>query len=335
MNKEAQYYNIFDDKKVQCILCPHQCILNLNERGKCRVRKNDNGKLISENYSIISAIHTDPVEKKPLYHFYPGNDVLSIGSIGCNLKCKHCQNSSISQTQVADYVYSKSLSSDYIINEAKRIKQNIGIAYTYNEPTVWFEYMFETAKKATKHDMKNIVVSNGYINRKPLEDLCHYIDAFNIDLKAFTNEFYIKQTQSSINPILKSIETIFKYNIHLEITTLIIPGLNDNVYDFEKMIKMLSNNFGKDIVLHLSKYYPAYQSKIEATSKKTIMELFALAKQYLHYVYLGNLITDQGQNTYCPNCGEILVLRNRYISKISHLENNKCTKCNTIIPIYL
>ncbi|MCD4793352.1 MAG: AmmeMemoRadiSam system radical SAM enzyme [Bacteroidales bacterium] len=333
MIKEAQYYKKLDSQKVQCLLCPHNCIININKFGKCRVRKNIDGKLISENYAVISSFHSDPIEKKPLYHFYPGKNILSIGSVGCNLKCKFCQNSSISQSSVEEFKHAKIIYPEIIIKEAKRTRNNIGIAYTYNEPIVWYEFMLETAKKAKDEKMKNVVVTNGYINEEPLNELIPYIDAFNIDLKAFTEDFYKKQTNSSLAPVLKNIEIIKNNNKHIEITNLIIPGLNDDKHIFEDMIKKIVSISGKNTVTHLSRYFPSYKMTLNATGKSKMNELFDIAKKHLNYVYLGNIITDRGQNTYCPECNNKVISRTMYYTQINGMSNQRCLNCKTEIPI--
>ena len=333
MIKEAQYYKLIEEGKVECLLCPHNCVIFPEDHGNCKVRKNKNGKLISENYSLISSIHSDPIEKKPLYHFYPGKNILSIGSIGCNLKCKFCQNCTISQTSVKEFSNAKYISSDLILKEAQRTRNNIGVAYTYNEPTVWFEFMLETAKKVSKKSLKNVVVSNGFINKEPLSELCKYVDAFNIDLKAYTENFYKQQTEASLTPVLNTIEYISKSNCHLEITNLIIPTLNDDIEIFKEMLNELLNISGKNTVLHLSKYYPSHKTSISSTEKNTMLSFFSKAKEYLNYVYLGNISTDQGQNTYCPNCNNKLISRSRYYTQVNGLGENKCLVCQTEIPI--
>ena len=335
MIKEAQYYQTLENNQAECLLCPHNCIIQPGKRGLCNVRKNSLGKLISENFSLVSAIHSDPIEKKPLYHFYPGKNILSIGSIGCNLKCKFCQNCSISQIGIEDFDNAKYISSGLILKEAKRTRNNIGVAYTYNEPTVWFEFMLETAEKVSKEMLKNVVVSNGYINEDPLSELCQYVDAFNIDLKAFTENFYKKQTGASLTPVLKTIEYISKSNCHLEITNLIIPTLNDEIEIFKEMLNELLKISGKDTVLHLSRYYPSYKTNISATEKDTMLRFFSTAKEYLNYVYMGNIITDRGQNTYCPNCNNKLISRNKYYTQVNGLRENKCLICQTEIPIII
>ena len=332
MLHEASYYKKLENKQVKCTLCPHNCIINDEKYGICKVRKNENGILYSLNYEQLSAVHIDPIEKKPLYHFFPGKNILSLGSIGCNLKCNFCQNSRISQIN-PDYEFPTDIhKSDLIIKEAKRVRNNIGIAYTYNEPAVWYEYMLETAVKAKENNLKNVVVSNGYINPEPLSELLPYIDAFNIDLKAFTEDFYKQQTKSDLQPVLNTIEQIASSGKHFEITYLVIPTLNDDSETFKKMLKTLVRISGKNTILHLSRYFPAYKSDISTTPKETLLQFFHTAKQHLNFVYLGNIITDTGNNTYCPNCGSILITRTLALTGISGLSENKCENCNHIIP---
>jgi pyruvate formate lyase activating enzyme len=329
---EASYYNKLENNKVSCVLCPHNCVISDGKFGICQVRKNENGILYSLNFEKLSAVHIDSVEKKPLYHFYPGKSILSLGSVGCNLKCNFCQNSHISQINPEQEYQTDIYMSDFIISEAKRMRNNIGIAYTYNEPIVWYEYMFETAVKAKKNKLKNVVVSNGYINSEPLKELIPYIDAFNIDLKGFSEDFYNKQTGASLQPVLETIENIVTSEIHLEITYLIIPTLNDDLNTFRKMLKTLVRLSGRNTILHISRYFPSYKSEIPATPKKTMTEFYLAAKKHLNFVYMGNIQTDTGNNTNCPNCGSTLINRSLQFTSTSGLNLNKCNNCNHTIP---
>lgn len=327
MKKIAKYYKNFNDK-IQCVLCPHECILSEGKFGKCKVRKNISGNLISENYGKICSINSDPIEKKPLYHFFPSKNILSIGSIGCNLSCNFCQNSEISQVKIDDFEFLEKKYPQNIVNYALKIPNNIGIAYTYNEPIVWFEFMKETSEIAKEKGLKNVMVSNGFINKKPLSELLNYIDAFNIDLKSYSDIFYKKQTSARLNPILENLKEIKKSGKHLEITNLIIPTLNDDFSIFEKMIKMLANDLGKDTVFHISRYFPRYKSTIYATPPNTLMNLYSIAKKYLNHVYLGNIFTETGQNTICPKCKNILIKRTGYKTSLVGINNkNKCIFC--------
>ncbi len=327
MLKETDFYISKNNLRVQCTLCPHLCKLKVGQTGICLVRKNIEGKLFSENYGIVTALNLDPIEKKPLYHFYPGKNILSLGSFGCNLKCNFCQNHGISQNGINDFSFLNKTSSAKIIEKAIIAKNNIGIAYTYNEPVIFYEFMYETAILAKENNLKNIMVSNGYINSEPLDKIINYIDAFNIDLKAFTEDFYIKQTQSNLRFVKKTIEKIILSGKHLEITNLIIQGLNDNENDFINMINYLNEIGGDSIILHISAYFPKFKSQIPATNSKLINKLFDIAKSKLKYVYEGNVTHSSNQNTYCKFCGNKLIERNGFQTKIIGIDLNKCNKC--------
>jgi pyruvate formate lyase activating enzyme len=326
---EALYYTKISEDKVRCELCPHNCEIKNAESGICKVRINQKGKLISQNYGVVSSIGFDPIEKKPLYHFFPGSEILSIGSLGCNLKCEFCQNWQISQTSVEDFKRGeKNLKADDIIELALTKKENIGIAYTYNEPIVFFEFMFDVAKKAKQNKLKNVMVTNGFINQKPLNELNKYMDAYSVDLKAFDNEFFKKYTKSQLEPVKETLISIIKAGKHLEITNLIIPGLNDNLETFEQMVIWIRENLGKNIVLHISKYYPTYKLKIEPTSIETMLELNRIANRHLDHVFLGNVLLPDGNNTQCPSCNETVIRRTGYLTQKYSLKNTgECLKC--------
>lgn len=331
MLKEASFYIKKTKGNLQCSLCPHYCQLKQEQKGICKVRKNIDGKLFTENYSKLTSIHIDPVEKKPLYHFYPGKNILSIGSFGCNLQCVFCQNHEISQRGIDSFSFLNETKPETVIKKALSEDNNIGIAYTYNEPIIFYEYMYDTALIAKEKGLKNIMVSNGFINTAPLEKIIGYIDAFNIDLKAFTENFYSTQTKSKLKNVLDTIETIIKHKKHIEITNLIIPGINDYVKDFERMINYLREVGGKSIVLHLSRYFPNYKSHASMTDSKTINNLYKIAKKQLNFVYIGNIQTTEGQNTYCPECGNILIDRKGNQTKVIGLNKNICRNCSTKI----
>lgn len=330
--KEALFYEKLPNNKVKCTLCPHNCIISDGNRGVCRVRINHKGVLYSEVYNKISSISNDPIEKKPLYHFYPGRNILSVGSVGCNLQCEFCQNWEISQTSVSDYHYIRKISSDEIIQLALKDKNNIGIAYTYNEPIVWFEFMLEIAKKDKTKELKNVMVTNGYINRKPLEMILPYIDAYSIDLKSFTEDFYKKTTSSHLQPVKDNLKFLSKNNKHIELTNLVIPTLNDDAKIFEDMVKWIANELGKNTVLHISRYFPMYKLKIEPTPVDKLLELFEIAKKHLNYVYLGNVSINDGENTICDNCGKTVITRQRYYVQTDGIDSDgKCKYCGNKI----
>jgi len=330
--KEALYYRKLDKQKVQCQLCPHECILNDGKLGICGVRRNVDGTLMNETFERIAAIHFDPIEKKPLYHFYPGSQILSVGGIGCNLSCSFCQNCDLSQADVDSYNRFRNYSVEQVINMAYDQPDNIGLSFTYNEPTIHFEYMFEIAKEAKARDLKTTMVSNGFINPEPLKQLLRYMDAFNIDLKAFDDNFYIKHTNSSLDPVLATLKTIIEYQKHLEITNLVIPTLNDDPGVFRKMVDWICNELGENTVLHLSRYFPHHKMTIPGTPVSTLEKLYNIAREKLQFVYLGNVAGSEGQQTQCPECGKVLVSRHGYNTSINGISHaGKCKSCGAFI----
>lgn len=327
--KKAAFFTQKEKRNIQCRLCPHFCLLKPGETGKCLVRKNVNGDLLSENYERLCSVSIDPIEKKPLYHFYPGKDIVSVGSVGCNLKCKFCQNYQISQTNVENYPYLKSYTSEEIIHYAKKYPNNIGIAYTYNEPIIWYEYVFETAKHAQNNGLKNVFVSNGFINPEPLKELISFIDAFSIDLKGFTEDFYRDFTESKLEPVKKSLIAIAKSGKHLEITNLVITGINDGEKTFKEMVNWIAEECGPKTVFHISRYFPMFKISNLPTSPSKLDRLYQIAKEKLDYVYLGNIKTDYGQNTHCPNCGLSVIQRSGYKIQMGNIDGSgNCLECN-------
>ncbi|MDF1547412.1 MAG: AmmeMemoRadiSam system radical SAM enzyme [Bacteroidales bacterium] len=333
--REALFYCKEEDDMVRCELCPHLCLINKGKAGNCRVRVNHNGTLIAENYGKISGFHADPIEKKPLYHYYPGKSILSIGSVGCNLHCKFCQNYEIAQSGVKG-IQLKELSPDSIVNDAMRLKNNIGIAYTYNEPFIFYEFMRDTALLAKQYDLKNVMVTNGFFMEGPLESMLNFIDAFSVDLKAFTEEFYKKITKSILEPIKKNLIKINNSGKFLEITNLIIPGLNDDENHFVEMIKWIKNELGENTVLHLSRYFPRYKLSVPATSSEKMTNFYNIAAEHLNYVYIGNLLTLNGQNTHCSKCNNVVISRNGYAVNTEGLDQNgQCLICRNKIIEHL
>lgn len=327
---EALFYTKHENKITQCNLCPWNCVINDGQTGNCKVRSNENGKLYTQVYNKIATSAVDPIEKKPLYHFYPGKNILSIGEVGCNLHCNFCQNHRISQCLAKEFTGFQSTTSEEIVFQAVKPPNNIGIAYTYNEPFTFYEFMLDTAKLAHKSGLKNVVVSNGYINPEPLKKLLPFIDAFNIDLKGFSNEFYSKQTKGKLDPVLNTLKIIAKSNAHLEITNLVIPELNDDPLEFEKMTNWISTELGNQTPLHLSRYFPQYKLQIPATSVEKLEILFNLAKKHLQYVYLGNVSDKKRSSTICPNCNAVLVERNQYKTVLKQVDlNGNCQNCGT------
>jgi pyruvate formate lyase activating enzyme len=317
-----------DDGTVQCLLCPHSCILEDDQFGRCNTRVNRKGILHTESYGILSSISTDPVEKKPLYHFYPGRSILSIGSFGCNLSCDFCQNCEISQIDSYVFSHHPEREPQDIVHKARLHRDNIGLAYTYNEPTVYYEYMLQCAELISNAGLKNVMVTNGYINREPLEQLLPYMDAFNVDLKSFRDEFYKSRSGAKLNPVLDTISRIAGTDRHLELTFLIIPGSNDRKQEWIDMISWIAENCGKDTVLHVSRYFPRYKLRRPPTPIETIREFIEMAREEIRFVYPGNTPLLEN-NTYCPGCGQLLIERHLYHTRMTGLENNgHCSNCD-------
>lgn len=331
---EALYYQKLENRKIRCDLCPWYCELQPEQTGICKVRTNKNGKLITEVYDKVAALGVDPVEKKPLYHFHPGKNILSIGEVGCNLHCSFCQNHHISQCHASSYLNFEEATSEQIVLKALKTHQNIGIAYTYNEPLTFYEFLRDTAILAHKNGLKNVVVSNGYINQEPLVALLPYIDAFNIDLKSFTNGFYKKYTKGKLSPVLETLKTIAENKTHLEITHLVIPGLNDVESEFKAMINWIVTVLGDSIPLHLSRFYPQYEIDIAPTPVKKLELFYEIAKKQLLHVYLGNVSDEKRSSTYCAKCGVELISRNRYQTQFTpFLDDIVCKNCGTFANI--
>ena len=324
----ASFHTKHESGAATCNLCPHRCSIKPGETGICHTRRNNHGVLEALNYGILSAISSDPIEKKPLYHYFPGRPILSIGSYGCNLSCKFCQNCSISQIEELEWSDKRHYPPASIIRQALQSPGNIGLAYTYNEPTVFYEYMIECAKLAHLEGIKNVVVSNGYIEQAPLLQLIDYTDAFNIDLKSFDTNFYREVTGSRLKPVLRTIETIAGSGKHLELTFLVIPNLNDDVHTFTAMLDWIVDHCNTKVVLHISRYHPHYKIQTPATPIELIEEFTKMANERLPYVYPGNTGDRISSDTYCPGCGTLLVARSFYRTKVLSLNpNGVCGHC--------
>ena len=295
--KKALFWKKTDDG-VRCELCPQLCTIHENNAGLCLVRKNVENELYTLSYGRISSKALDPIEKKPLYRFKPGSTILSIGSIGCNLGCPFCQNFRISHPkefslqgdeEEAMNDISDFLPVDALVNEALETKTygNIGVAYTYNEPFMSYEYLIDACKAVKEKDLSNVLVTNGYFNPKPFNKLLPYIDAMNIDLKGFTDDIY-QELEAHLGPVKKTILTAAE-SCHVEVTTLLVPGLNDDEKQIEKMVSWIADEVDNSIPLHISRYFPAHKYKAEPTPVETMKKAEAIAKAKLKYVYLGNI----------------------------------------------
>jgi pyruvate formate lyase activating enzyme len=326
----ALYYTRTIENKVRCHLCPHACLIADNETGTCNVRRNDKGILRSENYGQISGLAVDPIEKKPLYHFFPGMGILSIGSFGCNMACSFCQNAHISQASAGSSYSLQQYGVEEIIDKAGSMNQSM-IAYTYNEPVVFYEFMLDCARLARSKSMKNVMVSNGFISKEPLEEIIEYIDAFNIDLKSFDQDFYKNQANARLAPVLESIGRIADSGLHLELTFLVIPGLNDDAAKFKDMIRWIEDVCGEEQVLHLSRYFPHYKLMKSSTPLSTIKDLTEIARSKLKYVYPGNTGLSLDSSTYCHTCNALLIERSMYEVK-NTMDGSKCPHCASEVP---
>lgn len=326
---EAGYYLKLPGNRVKCELCPNYCVLSENMRGVCKGRLNQGGKLYAENYGMVVTGSVDPIEKKPLYHYFPSERILSISTYGCNFACDFCQNSEISQHILkASYIAPKE-----IIVTAKQ-KHSFGIAYTYAEPMVWYDYLIDLAKTARENNIKNVLVTNGYINEGPLKSLLPFIDAVNLDIKSMNNQFYKKYCKGSLAQVLETAKAIHGNNIHLEITNLIIPGLNDSISDIKNLIMFIKEELCHDVPLHLSRYFPHYKMMHEPTPSGVLLMAYEMAKEFLDFVYIGNIHTGQEfTNAYCPSCNNLLIERNYFsVGKID-ITDGKCNKCEYEINV--
>lgn len=288
MNREAMYYNKLEHLKVHCVLCPHYCVIEDADLGKCNVRKNINGKLFTINYGEITSMSMDPIEKKPLYFYKPGSFILSVGTFGCNLKCSFCQNYTIAQIEEFKG-RSDSVNAEELVEMILGRKDSIGIAFTYNEPSIWYEYVYVVSKLLKESDPKKdvVLITNGFINEEPLRKLLPYVDAMNIDLKGFNNRYYNEICGGRLEPVLKTIEIAAK-STHIEITTLLVTGENDNLEEVENVAKFLAS-VDKNIPLHLTRYFPTYKMDNPPTDLNFMHEAKKLAEKYLNRVILGNI----------------------------------------------
>jgi pyruvate formate lyase activating enzyme len=326
--QEARHYTPFDDGRVQCNLCPHQCLLDAGETGMCRSRKNILGRLIAENYGKLTALHLDPIEKKPLFHFFPGSQILSAGSFGCNLKCAWCQNCDISQSGSESFSFLPNTTPANLAETAAGSK-GIGLAYTYNEPTVWFEFMMDTAVLVKEAGLKNVVVTNGYINPAPLVQLLEVAHAFNTDLKGFSEDFFRTYSGGSLKAVKKTLLAIARSGLHQEVTYLAIPGLNDDPTEFQEMVQWIHNELGPDTPLHLSRYFPAWNLLELPTPVSMLRKMYEMARKYLHFVYLGNVAGHPELSaTRCPGCGTLLAERHGFLIRLHNTEaEGRCSQC--------
>ncbi|MFP4085177.1 MAG: AmmeMemoRadiSam system radical SAM enzyme [Desulfobacteraceae bacterium] len=326
------YHYSSDGKTVQCEICPNRCVLAPGDRGICRSRVNIDGTLYSLTYGNPCAVHVDPIEKKPLMHFHPRSRVLSIATTGCNFRCLNCQNWEISQKRPEEVRYTELFPKDVVAQAQKRGIP--GIAYTYSEAITFYEYMYDTARKAREAGLWNVLISNGYINEEPLVDLCGCLDGANINLKSFDNRIYECLNGGTLKPVLNTFKTLHDHGVWFEMTTLIVPTYVDKPEMIKRMCQWILKELGPGYPLHLLRFFPQYKlTRLPATPIDTLESLREVAlKEGIRYVYLGNVPGHPGTQTYCHHCRQVVVRRNGYRIEEMNMLNGRCKYCNTAIP---
>ena len=328
--KEAKWWQSIKEDKVECQLCPRNCTISEGKLGFCMTRQNVEGSLYSLVYGKPCAVNIDPIEKKPLYHFYPDTQILSIGTTGCNLACKFCQNWTISRAKVDD-VRTYDLSPEKAVQTAKS-NNCPSIAYTYNEPTVWAEYAMDIAKLAKQEGIKSVMVTNGYIQKSALHELYQWIDAANVDLKSINHEFYRKEIQGELEPVFATLKELKAMGVWIEVTNLVIPTVNDSTDELKELCEWVISNLGNETPIHFSAFHPNYKMTDKPrTSVEKLEQTRDIARDMgVKYVYVGNVYSD-ALNSYCPNCGKLLIKRSWMGTTKNYLEDSSCPKCDTKI----
>jgi pyruvate formate lyase activating enzyme len=330
--KLSPYFTPLEGGEVRCELCPRRCRVSNGKRGFCRVRENRDGKYYSLVYGNPCAVHLDPIEKKPFFHLLPSTTSLSLATAGCNFQCKFCQNWEISQASPED-VISQDLPPELIVSRAREMGAR-SVAYTYVEPTVFYEYMSDISSLAKKAGLLNVCHSNGFINPEPLRNLCRTMDAANIDLKGFTESYYRDMADGKLAPVLETLKTLKKEKVHLEITNLVIPTRNDDMPLVKEMCLWIRNELGPETPVHFSRFVPLYKLRnLPPTPVSTLERARAVAESAgLEYVYIGNVPGHEAENTFCPGCKKPILRRSGFIVVQNHLKQGKCAYCGRPIP---
>jgi len=330
--KLSPYFTPLDGGEIRCELCPKRCRLAQGKRGDCRVRENRDGKCYSLVYGNPCAFHPDPMERNPFFHVLPGTRSLSLATAGCNFGCKFCQTWEISQASPED-VYSYDIPPELVVKRAKQMRAR-SVSYTYVEPIIFYEYMVEVGAAAKKEGLLSLIHSNGFINPVPLRDLCKVLDAANIDLKGFTDEFYRELCEGDLDPVLETLKTLKQEKVHMEITNLIIPTKNDEMSLVREMCLWIKAELGANTPVHFSRFYPLYKLKnLPPTPVSTLEKAREVAlSSGLDYVYIGNVPGHEGENTFCPQCKKMVIHRIGYMIGEVHLKDGKCEYCGRPIP---
>jgi pyruvate formate lyase activating enzyme len=331
--KEAYLYEKMDSQRVRCFLCNHRCVIKEGATGICGVRENQEGTLVSLVYGKVIARHVDPIEKKPLFHFLPGSRSYSIATVGCNFKCLFCQNADISQMPSDRHqIWGEDMTPTMVVNEAVA-SGSATIAYTYTEPTIYFELALDSAQLAIKKGVKNIFVSNGYMTEECLKSIYPDLHGANVDLKAYSDRFYKEQCGAKLEPVLRTLELMKEMGIWVEVTTLLIPGLNDSTEELENIAKFLVG-LDPDIPWHISRFHPTYRlTDRGATPAESIRRARDIGYEAgVKYVYTGNLPGDEGEKTYCHSCDHVLIDRYGFSITRNVIKDNRCPHCKAVIP---
>jgi pyruvate formate lyase activating enzyme len=329
----ARQYHPGEDSTLVCSLCNHRCTIREGKHGICGVRENRGGILYAMTYGKVSSEAVDPVEKKPLYHFLPGTLSYSLGSIGCNFRCEHCQNWQISRADLTG-ISLRELSPEEGVRRAEA-RSCASISWTYNEPTIWHEYALDMATLARQRGLATVYVTNGYITEEALREIAPVLSAFRVDIKAFTEEFYRKVCGAKLQPVLDSTILARELGMHIEVVNLVIPGLNDDPKETGALISWIGENLGPDTPVHFTRFHPDYRMQDrEATPVATLERIYRQARESgLHYPYVGNVFMHRFESTYCPVCGALLIERRGFSAVTRNLANRRCTACGTAIAI--
>jgi pyruvate formate lyase activating enzyme len=325
----ARHYEKLEKGKVHCHLCPAECKIADHHKGICNIRTNEDGVLWASEYGNTIALNLDPIEKKPLYHFKPGRQILSIGPNGCNFACVFCQNWTISQMPAG----STHISPEELTKMASS-NDSIGVAYTYTEPLVWFEYVYDSAKLLKEKGLCTVLVTNGYINEGPARELFQFIDAANIDLKSINPDFYRKICKGKLEDVQRTIIIAREMGLHIELTNLLIPELNDSDEDISRLVEWC-RDFDESVPLHFSRYFPHYKLETAATPLERMESAYKIGREKLKYVYVGNVSGIGSSDTICSNCGNVLIKREFYQTQTVGLYGSRCRNCGAAADIFL
>jgi pyruvate formate lyase activating enzyme len=327
---EARYYTRCNGAYF-CELCPHRCLIPVGGFGRCGSRRGDEDMLVAYSYGKVSSLAVDPMEKKPLYHYKPGSRVFSVGGIGCNMTCKHCQNYAISMSPSGKKRTTFETPEELV--DLCRKERMDKIAFTYNEPMIWFEYIMDVM--AVDPDLECIIVTNGLAEEAPLRELCKVASAMNIDIKGFTDEFYMKVCGAHLDDVLRSAKIVFEEKVHLELTYLVIPGLNDSDEDLRGFIRWVRDELSADVPVHFTRFHPDNEMQdVPWTPTETLIKAWNMAdEEGLNYAYVGNILNEGTADTYCPECGTTVIERLGYLVDITALDGNRCSSCKRVLNI--